>query len=70
MSINNSNTLASHYGVYYLYYKKIISIEEILKIMNSVTPEDIKRVSNVIFTRDKLKICYMGRKKHTIENIL
>jgi predicted Zn-dependent peptidase len=70
LTMNNSNTLATHYGIHYLYFGKIITIESLLDIINNITKYDIKRVANILFTHDKLKICYMGKHKYKIKKIL
>jgi len=70
LSMNNSGTLATHYGIHYLYFGKIITIESILQTINNIDKYDIKRVANMLFTHDKLKICYMGKHKYKIKKIL
>ena len=70
MGMNDSEVLATHYGIHYLYYGKIVSIEESINRLNNVTPEDIKRVANLTFKHDKLKLFYMGKKKYNLKNTL
>ena len=70
MSKNDSNVLATHYGINYLYFGKIITIEESLKQINNVTPKDIQRVAKLTFKKSKLKLHYMGSKSHNLKNTL
>jgi len=70
MSMNDSGTLATHYGIHYLYYGKIVTMEETIDNLNKVTASDIKRVANLTFQHSKMKLSYMGKKKHPLKNIL
>ena len=70
MSRNDSNFLATHYGINYLYFGKIITIEESLKHINNVTPKDIQRVAKLTFKKSKMKLHYMGSKSYNLKNTL
>ena len=70
MSMNDSGALATHYGIHYLYYGKIVTMDETMIILNSVSASDIKRLANLTFQHSKMKLIYMGKKKRPLKNIL
>ena len=70
MSMNDSRSLATHYGIHYLYYGKIVTKEESIRILNSVSASDIKRIANLTFKHSKMKLTYMGKNKRPLKNIL
>ena len=70
MNMNDSGALATHYGIHYLYYGKIVTMDESMRILNSVSAADIKRVANLTFQHSKMKLSYMGKKKRPLKNIL
>lgn len=60
---HNPNELLKCYLNYYLWNKKIISISNDYKNYNYVTLHQLKSISNKIFNKNNMVICYDGRKK-------
>lgn len=60
LALEDSETLAAHYGKQILLRDKIISNEEVFKKINALQPEDIKRVANKIVKYNKLSVAAIG----------
>jgi predicted Zn-dependent peptidase len=60
LSVEDTRSVASFTGNQMLIFGKVKSVEEIIGRVNSVTVEDVLRISNNIFKNDRLNLAVVG----------
>ncbi|HEY4496714.1 MAG TPA: pitrilysin family protein [Candidatus Paceibacterota bacterium] len=60
MALETSNSLAEFYGIQDIVERRILTPEEILERINSVSPNDILDIAKIIFTNNKLNLVVLG----------
>lgn len=60
MGLESSDSNAIHYGFQELLHQKIKTPEEIAKEIRKVTAEDIKKLANQLFKKEKLNLAIVG----------
>ena len=63
LSLEDSESVASFYGMQELLENKILTPEEKIKEIEKVKTEDIKRVANEIFQKEKLNLAFISPKE-------
>lgn len=61
MSLESNKNRMTRMALFYLSYKKIISVEEIIKIVKEVKLDDIKEISQNMFNKDNYFITTLGK---------
>ena len=72
IGLETSNSLASYYGMQEILEREIITPEELIKKIQSVTAEKIQKIAKDIFKNEKLNLAIIGpfKDKKRFEKIL
>jgi predicted Zn-dependent peptidase len=72
LRMEDTRAVASWTGAQELLRNTIMTVEEVVALIDSVTTEDVHRVANRMFVRDKLKLAIVGpyRSEGRFANIL
>jgi len=72
LSMENSRNVAGWYGVQEALTGKILTVDDVTRIIEGITVADIKRVAGEIFVTEKLNMAVVGPARETqkIENLL
>ncbi|MEK7149891.1 MAG: pitrilysin family protein, partial [Patescibacteria group bacterium] len=72
IGLETSNSLASYYGMQEILEREIITPEELIKKIQSVTAEEIQKIAKDIFKNEKLNLAIIGpfKDKKRFEKIL
>ena len=61
MGLESNKNRMIRMALYYLSHKKIISVEEIIKIVKEINLDDIKKISQNMFNKDNYFITTLGK---------
>jgi len=64
LSLENSRAVAGWLGVQELLTKRILSVDEVIALVEAVTTEDLKRVARVLFTSGRFSLAAVGPVKN------
>ena len=60
LSMENSRNVAGWYGAQEALTDKIMTIDEVTQIIETITPEDVRRVAGSLFLTEKLNLAIVG----------
>ena len=72
LSLESSRNVASWLGIQELLTKRILTTDEVIKLVEAVTLEDLKRVAQNLFVSDKLNLATVGpvKKEESLAGLL
>jgi len=72
LSMENSRNVAGWYGAQEMLTGKIMTIDDVTKIIDEITLDDIKRVAGKVFLTDKLNLAIVGpvKDEDSIANLM
>lgn len=72
IALEDSTDLASFYGLRALFYKRILTPQQLIKKLRQIKPSDIQRVAQELFTKKNLSLSLIGpfRNENSFKKIL